>query len=101
MLETFIEYYRSAIHWGYMLCEVHEMSKKIEVGERKAILVESPYISSTVLGISNTFLHLGLTITLRSGCHYDPYITDMETEIQRGKMTCPKSLKYEEEELVF
>lgn len=77
------------------------MSKKIGVGERKAILVESPYISSTVLGILNTFLHLGLTITLRSRCHYDPYIKDMETEIQRGKMTCPKSLKYEEEELVF
>lgn len=96
MLGTFIEYtsmpYTEAICYG-----VHEMG----MGEREGILVESPYIISTLLGIIKAFLHLGLTITLRSRCLYDHYFTDVKSELQRGEMTSPRSLSYEKEELVF
>lgn len=88
--------YTEAICYG-----VHEISKEIGMGEREEILVEPPYILSTLLGILKAFLHLGLTITLRRRCHYDLYFTDVESEIQRGKMTSPRSLSYEKEGLVF
>lgn len=71
------------------------------MGERGGLLVESLYIISTLLGILKAFLHLGLTITLRSRCHYDHYFTDVESEFQRGEMTSPRSLSYEKEEQVF
>lgn len=77
------------------------MSKETRLGEREAILIESLYISGTLLGILNAFLLLSLTRTLRSWCHYDPYFTDVETEVQRGEIPCPGSLGYEEEELVL
>lgn len=78
-------------------CGVQEMG----MGEREGILVESPSIISTLLGILKAFLHLGLTITLSSRCHYGHYFTDVESEFQRGEMTSPRSLSYEKEELVF
>lgn len=71
------------------------------MGEKEGLLVESPYIIRNLVGILKAFLHLGLTITLRSRFHYEYYFTDVESEFQRGEMTSPRSLSYEKEEQVF
>lgn len=91
VLETLTEHHFSAIHWGYMLGGTWDEWRG-RCGTKGSNWIESPYISGTVLGMSKAFLHLGLSVTLRSGYHYELYFTNVETEVQRGKMTRSKSL---------